>query len=111
LIARALGPIGRIEDMSDRPPDYGLSDDEKRICDRLASWAWVLILSFDLSIVLVLLYSYLAPQPRPIIVTIWTWATLIGGAGGFCALFIWLSRQPAFGQPQESPTEKPAASN
>ncbi|HEV8069576.1 MAG TPA: hypothetical protein VGP76_17690 [Planctomycetaceae bacterium] len=97
--------------MRDRPPDYGLSDDEKRICDRLASWAWAIILGFDGSIVLVLLYSYLAPQPRPIVVTIWTWATLIAGAGGFCALLIWLSRQPAFGQPQESPTEKPAASN
>ena len=97
--------------MRDRPPDCGLSDDEKRICDRLASWAWALILGFDLSIVLVLLYSYLAPHPRPDVVTIWTWATLIGGAVGCSALLIWLSRQTPFGQAQERPTEKPAASN
>jgi hypothetical protein len=97
--------------MRDMRLDDGLSDDEMRICDRLAGWAWAIILGFDLSIVLVLLYSYLAPQPRPVVVTIWTWASLIGGAGGFCALLIWLSRQPAFGQLQERPTEEPSGSN
>jgi hypothetical protein len=91
--------------MRDKPLDYGLSDDEKRVCDRLANWALVLILGFDLSIVLVLLYSYLAPQPRPVVVTIWTWATLVGGAGGFCALLIWLSRQTPFGQTPKRPTD------
>jgi O-antigen/teichoic acid export membrane protein len=89
----------------------GLSDDEMRICDRLAGWAWAIILSFDLSIVLVLLYSYLAPHPRPVVVSIWTWTTFIGAAVGLCALLIWLSRQPAFGQPRERPTNEPSASN
>jgi len=97
--------------MSDRPPDYGLSDDEKRVCDRLASWAWALILGFDFSIVLVLLYSYLAPQPRPLVVTIWTWATLIGGAVGFCTLLIWLSRQFPFGQSRERSADVASDSN
>jgi hypothetical protein len=91
--------------------DDALSDDEQRICDRLASWIWAIIFGFDLSIVLVLLYSYLAPHPRPGVVTTWTWATLIGGAVGCCALLIWLSRQPAFGQSRERPTEEPSASN
>src|ERR1700730_12701815 len=91
--------------MRDRTPDYGLSDDEKRICDRLASWAWALILGFDFSIVLVLLYSYLWPQPRPVVVTALTWATLIGGAGCLGALLIWLSRQARFGQAPERPSD------
>jgi hypothetical protein len=101
--------------MRDRRLDYGLSDDglsddEQRICDRLASWVWAIILGFDLSIVLVLLYSDLAPDPRPVVVTTWTWATLIGGAVGFCALLIWLSRQPAFGQARERSTEEASPS-
>jgi hypothetical protein len=91
--------------------DDALSDDEMRICDRLAGWAWAIILGFDLSIVLVLLYSYLAPHPRPVVVSTWTWTTLIGAAAGLCALLFWLSRQPASGQPRERPTEEPPGSN
>jgi len=97
--------------MRERPPDYGLTDDEKRICDRLASWTWAIILGFDGSIVLVLLYSYLAPHARAAVVTTWTWATLVGGAVGICALLIWLSRQPAFGQARECPADDTPAAN
>jgi hypothetical protein len=97
--------------MRDTRLDDGLSDDEMRICDRLASWVWAIILGFDLSIVLVLLYSYLAPHPRPVVVSTWTWTTLIGATVGLCALLFWLSRQPAFGQPWERPTEEPSGSN
>jgi hypothetical protein len=102
---------GTIVDMRDIRLDDALSDDEQRVCDRLASWVWTIIVGFDLSIVLALLYSYLTPQPRPAVVSIWTWATLIGGAVSCCALLIWLASQPAFGQAREHIADETSASS
>jgi hypothetical protein len=86
-----------------------LSDDDQRTCDDLASWAGTIIVAFDLSIVLAVLYYYWAPQPGLAVVTTWTWATLMGGAVACCALLIWLTRQPAFGQARERLADDPAS--